>query len=66
MDFSGLSLIKLRKEEMESQVSHGTVSGKKSDCFYNFYNNSSVLTWFIFPFHVDKLDMELILNGGSH
>lgn len=29
MDFSGMSLIKLRKEEMESQVSHETVSGEK-------------------------------------
>lgn len=32
MDFSGMSLIKLRKEEMESQVSHMTVRGLKSDC----------------------------------
>lgn len=34
MDFSGMSLIKLRKEEMESQVSCGlgTVRGGKRDC----------------------------------
>lgn len=31
MDFSGMSLIKLRKEEMESQVSHVTARGLKSD-----------------------------------
>lgn len=31
MDFSGMSLIKLRKEEMESQVSHGTTFDTLSD-----------------------------------
>lgn len=37
MDFSGLSLIKLRKEEMESQVSPG--DGFNCENFYFFHSN---------------------------
>lgn len=37
MDFSGLSLIKLRREEMESQVSRG--DGFNCKNFYFFYSN---------------------------
>uniref|UniRef100_A0A3B5KKQ4 Huntingtin-interacting protein 1-related protein n=1 Tax=Takifugu rubripes TaxID=31033 RepID=A0A3B5KKQ4_TAKRU len=37
MDFSGLSLIKLRREEMESQVSRG--DGFNCKHFYFFYSN---------------------------
>lgn len=49
MDFSGLSLIKLRKEEMESQVSRGDAFN--CEHFYFFYSedpssSQKIKKWF--------------------